>query len=186
MEDAQIIGLYLSRSEDAIAATAKKYGPYLNQIAYNILRSREDTEEILEDTYFAAWNAIPPEIPRVLKHYLSRIVRNLSFSRLDYLTAKCRDSHMILLLSELDTCLPDEKSDPDSILEAKHLGRVLNRFLSRQERLDCAVFLSRYYHCRNIQQIADAYGLTQRQVKYRLSVLRQKLRKELEKEGIEV
>ena len=84
MEDTQIIALYLSRQEAAIGETAKKYGGYINQIAYNILRCREDTEEIAADTYLAAWNAIPPEIPRVLKHFLSRIARNLAFDRLDY------------------------------------------------------------------------------------------------------
>lgn len=73
MEDTQIIALYLSRQEAAIGETAKKYGGYINRIAYNILRCREDTEEIAADTYLATWNAIPPEIPRVLKHFLSRI-----------------------------------------------------------------------------------------------------------------
>ena len=82
MEDTQIIALYLSRQEAAIGETVKKYGGYINRIAYNILRCREDTEEIAADTYLAAWNAIPPEIPRVLKHFLSRIARNLAFDRL--------------------------------------------------------------------------------------------------------
>ena len=36
------------------------------------------------------------------------------------------------------------------------------------------------------QAIADKLGLTERNVKYRLSCLRQKLRKQLEKEGISV
>ena len=45
MEDTQIIALYLSRQEAAIGETAKKYGGYINRIAYNILRCREDTEE---------------------------------------------------------------------------------------------------------------------------------------------
>ena len=40
MEDTQIIALYLSRQEAAIGETAKKYGGYINQIAYNILRCR--------------------------------------------------------------------------------------------------------------------------------------------------
>ena len=111
MEDTQIIALYLSRQEAAIGETAKKYGGYINQIAYNILRCREDTEEIAADTYLAVWNAIPPEIPRVLKHFLSRIARNLAFDRLDYITAKRRDVHMITLLSELDACLPDPHAD---------------------------------------------------------------------------
>ena len=129
MEDTQIIALYLSRQEAAIGETAKKYGGYINRIAYNILRCREDTEEIAADTYLAAWNAIPPEIPRVLKHFLSRIARNLAFDRLDYITAKRRDVH---------------------------------------------------------SEIADKLGLTERNVKYRLSFLRQKLRKQLEREGINV
>lgn len=186
MDDTQIIDLYFLRNESAIAETSKKYGAYLNQIAYNILSCPEDSEEVVEDTYFAAWNAIPPEIPRVLKHFLSRITRNLAFNKLDYRSAKCRDTHMILLLSELESCVPDESGDPEALLEARLLGKVLNRFLSCQERMDCALFLSRYYHCRTISQIAEKYGLTQRQVKYRLSVLRQKLRRELEKEGITV
>ena len=48
MEDTQIIALYLSRQEAAIGETAKKYGGYINRIAYNILRCREDTDEIAD------------------------------------------------------------------------------------------------------------------------------------------
>ena len=184
MEDTQIIELYLSRREDAIRETAKKYGGYINQVAYNILRCREDTEEIAADTYLAAWNAIPPEVPRVLKHFLSRIVRNLAFDRLDYITAKRRDVHMITLLSELDACLPDPESDVEAAMDGKLLTKALNRFLSQLDKLDCAVFLSRYYYCMTIAEIGDQFGLTQRNVKYRLSCLRQKLRRLLEKEGI--
>lgn len=184
MEDAQIIALYLSRSESAIAETARKYGSYLHQIAFQILRSREDTEEIVDDTYLAAWNTIPPEIPRVLKHFLSRITRNIAFDRLDYLTAKCRDSHMITLLSELDACIPAPDSDPSIAMEAKQIGEVINRFLSGLDRLDCAVFLCRYYYCIPIRQIAGKYSLSERNVKYRLSCMRRALRRFLDKEGI--
>ena len=109
MDDTKIIDLYFCRNESAITETARKYGGYLNQIAYNILRCREDTEEIVEDTYLAAWNSIPPTKPLVLKHFLSRITRNLSFTRLDYLTAGKRGYHMTTLLSELDECIPDHR-----------------------------------------------------------------------------
>lgn len=186
MEDTQIIALYLSRQEAAIGETAKKYGGYINQIAYNILRCREDTEEIAADTYLAAWNAIPPEVPRVLKHFLSRITRNLAFDRLDYITAKRRDVHMITLLSELDACLPDPHSNVEAAVDAKLAAGSVNRFLSQLDKMDCAVFLSRYYYSMTISEIADKLGLTERNVKYRLSCLRQKLRRQLEKEGISV
>ena len=50
MDDAKIIQLYFDRSETAIEETAVKFGAYLNQIAYRILRCREDTEEVVSDT----------------------------------------------------------------------------------------------------------------------------------------
>lgn len=184
MEDAQIVDLYLNRQESALQETARKYGPYLNQVADHILRCREDSEEVVEDTYLAAWNAIPPEVPRVLKHFLSRIARNLSFNRLDYLTARQRDSHMVLLLSELDACIPDTLSDPARQLESRQIGASLNHFLSTLPPKDCAVFLCRYYHSMTIREIGDKYALSERNVKYRLSCMRQQLRRELEKEGI--
>lgn len=186
MDDTQIIDLYFSRSESAIAETARKYGAYLNQVAYNILRCREDTEEIVEDTYFAAWNTIPPEKPMVLKHFLSRITRNLSFNRLDYNTAKRRSGHMTVLLSELDECIPDNSGNAESAWESKQIGTALNQFLDTLERTDCRVFLCRYYYNMTILEIAEKYQLPQRNVKYRLSCLRKKLRKYLDKEGITV
>lgn len=184
MDDTQIIDLYFSRSETAIAETAVKYGPYLNQIAYNILRSREDTEEIVEDTYFAAWNTIPPTRPDVLKHFLSRITRNLSFSRLDYMTAKRRNGNMAVLLSELEECIPDHRGNLEAVWEAKQIGASLNRFLDTMDRTDCRIFLCRYYYSMTIAQIAEKYVMPQRKVKYRLSILRKQLRKHLDKEGI--
>lgn len=184
MDDTTIISLYLKRSETAISQTAKKYGAYLSHIAYNLLRCHEDTEEVVEDTYLAAWNTIPPEVPRSLKHYLSRITRNLAFNRLDYRNAKCRDGHMLVVLSELDVCLQDNNADMDRQMEGKLIGQCLNQFLSSLEKQDCAVFLCRYYHCMTLSEIAKKYKMTERNVKYRLSRLRQLFRKELKKEGI--
>ena len=63
MEDSEIIGLYHSRSEDALSETAQKYGGYCRSIAWNILGNVLDTEETLNDTWLAAWNSIPPQKP---------------------------------------------------------------------------------------------------------------------------
>lgn len=186
MDDTQIIDLYFQRKESAIQETAAKYGAYLNQVSYNILRSREDTEEIVEDTYFAAWNAIPPTRPLVLKHFLSRITRNLSFSRLDYLMAKRRSSHMSLLLSELEESIPDERQNPEKLFDARETANVINCFLENLSREDCSVFLCRYFYNMSIPEISETYSLPQRHVKYRLSRMRQTLRQYLEKEGIQV
>lgn len=186
MNDTQIIDLYFSRNESAISETEKKYGSYLNQVAYNILRCREDTEEVVEDTYYAAWNTIPPARPDVLKHYLSRITRNLSHDRLDYTTAKRRNRHMTILLSELEECIHDPKSNPEAAWETKAVGAALNRFLGKLDRMDCKIFVCRYYYSMTVSEVAEKYGLSPRRVKYRLGCLRKELRKHLEKEGVAV
>lgn len=186
MEDTQIITLYFSRSEAAIHQTAEKYGAYLNQVAYNILRCREDTEEVVDDTYLAAWNAIPPTVPTVLKHYLSRITRNLAFTRLDHLTAKRRGAHLTILLSELEDCLPDSRGSAEEMVEAKQLGKFLNAFLETLDRSDCRIFVSRYYYGLTIPELSEKYNIPQRSIKYRLSCLRKQLRRQLSKEGITV
>ena len=43
MTDAELIGLYFSRNEEAIAETARKYGAYCFKIAENILGDRLDS-----------------------------------------------------------------------------------------------------------------------------------------------
>ena len=186
MEDQGIVELFFDRSEQAIVETDKKYGGYCYTIAYNILASREDSEESVSDTYFSAWNTIPPKKPEILKFYLSRVVRNLCFKRLEYLTAGKRDCGGESLLSELEDCVPDNRLGPEQALEAKILGACLNRFLAGLGEKDAALFVSRYYYGMNARELAQKYGGTVRSIKYRLEKLRGELRQQLNKEGIMV
>ena len=78
MKDEKIVELYLSRSENAIAETDKKYGACCRNTAYDILGNREDTEECVNDTYMKVWNVIPPQKPVKLGSFVLRIVRNLA------------------------------------------------------------------------------------------------------------
>lgn len=182
MEDAKIIELYINRSESAIRETDQKYRAFLHQLAYNILHDSRDTEEIVDDTYMGAWNAIPPTIPDSLKYFLSRIARNLSLNRLNYLLAGKRTAKFV----ELDECIPDVRQSMERIWEAKEIGELLNCFLGTLDRKSCAVFLGRYYYAYSMDELAEQYSLTKRQVKYMLSRTRKRLREYFEKEGIAV
>lgn len=90
MDDKQIIQLYFSRSENAITETQVKYGKYCLKIALNILPTKEDSEECVNDAYLHAWNAIPPTKPNNFKMYLGKVTRNLSLDRLKKYTASKR------------------------------------------------------------------------------------------------
>lgn len=181
MEDHEIIRLYFDRSENAVRETDSKYGKFLGALAYNILRSREDTEEILNDTYMGAWNAMPPARPNSLRHFLSRITRNLSFDRLDYRSAGKRSAIEV----ELDECIPVPDGVEDEVA-LREIGRSLDRFLSKTNDKTCAVFLGRYYYSMSAAELAKRFSLSERQVNYILSKTRAALRAHFEKEGIMV
>ena len=81
MEDGQIIDLYWNRDQRALRETEGKYGRLLHSIAWNLLHSREDSEECVNDTYLRAWEAIPPARPGAFRTWLGQITRNLSLDR---------------------------------------------------------------------------------------------------------
>lgn len=98
MDDKQIVDLFFNRDERAIKETDKKYGKLCLRIADNILSNREDAEECVNDAYLAAWKKIPPECPGNLSAFISKIVRNLSLKRLEFLNAKKRSAESVISL----------------------------------------------------------------------------------------
>lgn len=93
MEDQGILDLFFARSEQAIVETDRKYGGYCYSIAYNILSSKEDSEESVSDTYLAAWNLIPPRKPNFLNAFLGKITRHISIDRWRKLNARKREGN---------------------------------------------------------------------------------------------
>lgn len=186
MEDSGIIDLFFQRSETAIENTSEKYGSFLSSIAYRILNSLEDSEEVVDDTYMRAWKAIPPTRPKVLKHFLSRITRNLSLDRLQYYAAEKRNVETVAMLEELEACLPDPRGSAESAIEESELTIILNRFLGELEPLTCCVFLSRYYYAHTVKEVAAQFDLSEGKTKYMLTKARSALRSRLIEEGITV
>ncbi len=184
MEDSEIIDLYFARSETAIAETARKYGAFLNGVARRILGSPEDAEEIVGDTYLRTWNAIPPTRPRVLRHFLTRITRNLSLDRLAWYGAARRGGETVALVEELENCLPDGRGSAEDALTERELTETLNRFLGELDATECRVFLLRYYYAMSRAEIAARCGLSEGRVKYLLAHARRTLQAKLRQEGI--
>ena len=183
MEDGAIIELYWQRSERAIEETRAKYGAYCYQIAFNLLRSPEDAEETVSDTYHAAWNAMPPERPGSLRAWLGKVARNLSLGRWNRDHRRKRDAGLTVLLSELGDCLPAPDTAERS-LEAGELRDALDRWLGSLGRADRILFLRRYWYGLSLQELARREGTSPARLAQRMLRLRQSLRKALEKEGI--
>ena len=184
MEDSQIIGLYFSRDEQALGETASKYGVYCHSIAYRILESHPDSEEVVNDTYLNTWNSIPPTRPLSLSAYLGKITRRLALNRWrDSRTEKRGGGEPALALEELEGSIGD-RSSVEAVLENKELSACINRFVRDLATTEQRIFVLRYWHLYSIRDIAEKYHYSESKVKSMLSRTRQKLRKHLAKEGV--
>ena len=184
MEDQAIIELYWQRNEEAVRATAEKYGSYCRSIARNFLADRRDQEECVNDTWMGAWNAMPPHRPGRLRLFLGKITRSLACDALRAHTAGKRGGGVYPeALEELSECLPAAAS-VDQAVEDRELERLINRFLHALPERSCSVFLRRYWYAESLEAIAERYGMGESAVKSSLFRSRKKLRAYLEKEGI--
>ena len=178
MEDSEIIGLYWQRSEEAISATEAKYGGYCAAIATRILCDAEDAKECVNDTWLAAWNAIPPQKPERLSAYLGRLTRNLSLNRAKAASAEKRGGgQRELALAELEECVPDP-------VEEQELTAALNRFLCGQSVPRRNIFIRRYWYLVPIRELAEEFGMSERAMTSLLFRMRGQLKRFLEQEGI--
>ncbi len=184
MDDSKIIGLFERRDETAIAETARKYGSTLHLTALRILGIHEDAEECVNDTYLAAWNAIPPEKPLFLKQYLAKITRRLAFNRYKASTREKRGGgETAAVLDELSEVLAD-KNDVESVLHEKALAEAVNRFLHALPKRESAIFLRRYFYAEEMREIGKRFGMREPAVRMSLSRTREKLKEYLKKEDL--
>ncbi len=181
MEDKKIVQLLFARAENAISELGTRFGKQLFHIAYNILGNKMDAEECTNDTYLALWNAIPPVSPDPLAPYVYRTGRNTALKRLHRDTAKKRDSRYDVSLEELNECLPGEELEQK--IDARELGRTMERFLKSKSRENRYIFIRRYWYGDSVGEIARALKLKENAVSVRLNRIRSSLKEFLEKEG---
>ena len=181
MEDKKIVKLLFAREENAISELITRFGKQLHRIAYNILENFADAEECINDTYLALWNAIPPVSPNPLAPYVYRTGRNIALKRLHRDTAQKRDGRYDISLDELDGCLPG--GDVEQMIDAKELGRAMDKFLETKSRESRYIFIRRYWYGDSIGEIAKELKIQENAVSVRLNRLRSSLKEYLQKEG---
>ncbi len=186
MEDQKIVQLYWDRNELAIEESSKKYGSYCSAIARNILSSREDVEECVNDTWLHAWNAMPPHRPQILSTFLGKITRNLSFDRYKRLHRAKRGGHAVeLVLDELAECVSGG-DDPEGAWTEKELKEEINRFLQSLSEENRYQFILRYWYAESVSEMAERFQKTENQISVNLSRIRKQLRSHLKEKGYRV
>lgn len=185
MDDVELVNLYFDRDESAIKITNMKYGKLCRYVIGNIISINEDKDECVNDTYLTMWNSIPPTRPHNFSAYISKIARNIALKKYEYLTAGKRNYNMSVSLDELEDCV-NGKASLEGVLEGTRIEDAITRFLYKQSKLERIIFVKRYWYFDSINDIAKCFNMNENSVASILFRTRNKLRKFLMKEGIEL
>lgn len=186
MDDGMIVDLYLNKDEKALSESAHKYGRKLRYHAYNILANHSDAEECENDTYYAAWNSIPPHSPKTyLYSFLAKITRNLSINLYNKNHTQKRCANVMELTQEMEECIP-APSDLECLLTDRELTEAINAFLYGLSREERGVFVSRYWYADSVKTVATRYSMSESKAKSMLMRTRNKMRRYFQDKGIEL
>ena len=178
IDDEKIIELFFERSEQGIRELDMKYGKICHNLSYNIVNSRRDAEECVNDAYLGAWNAIPPARPTPLLSYLLKIVRNISLKIYWRKEAAKRSSHYTIALEEIEACIADQKNIEEEI-EVRELACIIESFLDTLTIENRVIFMRRYWFSDSYKDIAEFVGLSEKNISVRLTRIREKMKQYL-------
>ena len=186
MEDSKIIELYFDRNEQAIPETAEKYGAYCMTVSKNILGNIEDAEECVNDTYFVAWNTIPPHIPKVFSLFLGKITRNLSlnFYRKNN-TKKRGGGEYDAVLDEIED-LVSGKENTEQEFERKEIICAINDFLKTLDDEKRNIFVCRYWYFDSVKEMSKRFEKKEQSIYSLLRRTVKELKKYLCERGFEL
>lgn len=177
VDEAELLRQLQNQDTAALAAAIKTYTPYLSTVLYRAFGAalgREDTEEILSDTFFVLWQNAG-QIDRTkgsIRVYLAAVARNAGGKRL-------QNRRELLSLDELNP--GKEPSAIDGQAESAMLWDAVSGLGER----DAELFVRYYKYGESLKEIAAATGLCLSTVKTRLSRGKRKLKTILtEAEGL--
>ena len=178
IDDEKIIEMFFERSEQGIRELDIKYGKICHNLSYNIVNSRQDAKECVNDAYLGVWNAIPPTRPNPLLSYIVKIVRNISLKIYWRKEAAKRSGHYKIALEEIEGYIADQKTVEDEI-EVRELTRIIGEFLDTLALENRVIFMRRYWFADSYKDIAEFVGLSEKNISVRLTRIREKMKQYL-------
>ena len=136
----------------------ESYRPYLFAIAYRMLGSAMDAEDMVQETYLR-YQATPPETISSLKAFLTTIITRLCMDQL-HLARRKRELYVGPWLPEpINTATTDESVDPQERVDTEETISLAFLLLMEQlQPIERAVFLLREVFEYDYSEIADFLG----------------------------
>jgi RNA polymerase sigma factor (sigma-70 family) len=167
----------LNGDDASFALLVDKHKTMAYNIAYRILKSREDAEEIAQDSFLKAYHSLK-EFKRESKFstWLFRIIYNNSISRIrkKKLDIHSYDDEAFEWMEPVETSRELEKMH--QLEQKKYVNEALNKLPGE----DATVVSLFYMNESSVEEISEVTGLSQSNVKVKLYRARKKLYEELQ------
>lgn len=166
------------RQQKIFQEIAQKYRSYIFLVITSVLGSagtREDAEELVQDTLYALWNHSYVLQSKNLKSYLCVTARNQAKNWL-------RGHHLLPIEPDVVE-IPDPAGSLEDITVQRELSQQLHRAMRRLSPRDREIFLLHYFYLQTAGEIAGRLGVPRNTVLSRLARGRKRLQKTLNKEG---
>jgi len=166
----------LNGEDASFALLVDKHKTMAYNIAFRILKNREDAEEIAQDSFLKAYHSLR-EFKRESKFstWLFRIIYNNSISRIrkKKLDINSYDDEAFEWLEPVETSRELEKLH--QLEQKKYVNEALNKLPDE----DATVVSLFYLNESSVEEISEVTGLSQSNVKVKLYRARKKLHEEL-------
>ena len=186
MDDRKIIELLFERKESALDEISRKYSRLYTGIIREMISDVCDAEECANDVLLAVWSSIPPNCPNNLSSYICKIARRIGVDRFRYNTVGKRNCGYTVTLDEIEECLPDVEPFGAHAEQSEIIRNVLSDFIRGLDPETEILFVRRYIYLESVMSLAERFDTDENRIAVKLCRARKKLKKRLEKEGIQI
>lgn len=167
----QLVGDLRARHPEALERLLDEYGRLLQGVAFHVLRSHADAEEVVIDTMVTAWQRVGSlRDPAALRPWLLRIAARHALAR------RRRTVPSISLLE--GAAMVSGEADPDRVA----LAQALDGLPPRQR----ACLSLHYYAGLSVAETASALGISPNTAKFHLKAGLERLREGLDVEPMRI
>jgi RNA polymerase sigma factor (sigma-70 family) len=179
LPDNELIALVLKGDQQAYKVLVDRYQSYIFTLAYRLMQSREDAEEVAQDVFVKAYRSLADfKGGSKFSTWLYTIAHNTGIT---YLRKK---KQKILAIDDEATFTQLENQESDfkaNQVEDKSKKAMVNRAIEMLAPEDAQIITLFYKGDQSLDEIATVMGMETNTVKVRLFRARQKLKEKMEK-----
>lgn len=174
--DSKLISGLRKDNHDSFQNLFEYYSVPLYKFAFGYLKSRELTEDLVQEVFLKIWNNRKDiKTNTSFQSYLFTIALNAVRKYFNKVSQQNDYKHQVLIN------LSNNQSDLDQSLDYEFLLEKLDEFISQMPEKRREVFIKKKYEDKSLKEIAEELSVTAKTVEYHITEAMKHLKKEFEK-----